>query len=293
VQLPFTWTYLAEPLYLDTPRVLWMSRVSYILAAWTLRATLENLFGTRGHARRLPCGGNLGIVILTGPGQMRAYFEERAKRRRRKLPTLRVRGLLVFVIGLGLYLGWMVHSARIQRSAVAEIERRGGTVWYSFEWSAGSPYFAAPPRWRVWLHREIGTDYFSRVTKVNLRPLSASDALLAHIQNLVEIEDLEARCSGHTHRRISDAGLKCLSKLYNLTRLSLSGSDITDNGLLHLRWLSKLRELDLSDTPITDEGLIYLGGAKRLLYLNLSRTRVTDTGVQYIERALPFVLVQK
>ena len=41
-----------------------------------------------------------------------------------------LRGLIVVVLIIGGSLGWVVHRARVQRRAVAAIEKAGGTVEY-------------------------------------------------------------------------------------------------------------------------------------------------------------------
>ena len=41
-----------------------------------------------------------------------------------------LRGLIVIVLIIGGSLGWMVQSARVQREAVAAIEKAGGIVQY-------------------------------------------------------------------------------------------------------------------------------------------------------------------
>jgi internalin A len=38
-----------------------------------------------------------------------------------------VRGLILLVLVVGVWLGWIIRSARIQREAVAAIQRAGGT----------------------------------------------------------------------------------------------------------------------------------------------------------------------
>lgn len=58
--------------------------------------------------------------------------------------------------------------------------------------------------------------------------------------------------------RMTDAGLRRLSKLGHITRLNLGGSaQLSDNGLAHLAGLDALRELDLSGVKgqVTDRGL--------------------------------------
>ncbi len=44
-----------------------------------------------------------------------------------------VRGLIVVVLVIGGWMGWMVRCARIQREAVAAIKKAGGGVCYDWE----------------------------------------------------------------------------------------------------------------------------------------------------------------
>jgi hypothetical protein len=44
-----------------------------------------------------------------------------------------LRGLIVFVIGVGAGLGWIVRQAHVQRDAVAAIEEVDGSVRYDWE----------------------------------------------------------------------------------------------------------------------------------------------------------------
>ncbi len=50
---------------------------------------------------------------------------------------LSVRGLIVLVLLIGAWLGWVVRSARIQRQSVAAIQAAGGRVMYDWQWKAG------------------------------------------------------------------------------------------------------------------------------------------------------------
>jgi hypothetical protein len=43
---------------------------------------------------------------------------------------LSIRAMLVLVLAFGTFLGWLSHRARVQRIAVATIERAGGKVYY-------------------------------------------------------------------------------------------------------------------------------------------------------------------
>ena len=60
-----------------------------------------------------------------------------------------VRGLVVLVLVIGGWLGWIVRSARIQREAVAAIEKAGGRVKYDWEWSGGKQIPGGDPGLRT------------------------------------------------------------------------------------------------------------------------------------------------
>ena len=60
-------------------------------------------------------------------------------------------------------------------------------------------------------------------------------------------------------KQITDAGLKEVAKLQNLTWLSLNGTQITDAGLKEVAKMKQLKELDLKNTKtITKEGVAEL-----------------------------------
>ena len=84
----------------------------------------------------------------------------------RRFLRFSVRGLIVLVLVIGGWLGWLVRSARIQREAVAAIKNAGGTVKYDWEWSNGSMIPAGKPWAPRWLVDLIGVDYFGHVTAV-------------------------------------------------------------------------------------------------------------------------------
>jgi hypothetical protein len=61
-----------------------------------------------------------------------------------------------------------------------------------------------------------------------------------------------------TETKITDAGLKDIAKLQNLTDLDLSRNQITDAGLKDIAKLQNLKGLDLNFTKITDAGVAKL-----------------------------------
>ena len=55
----------------------------------------------------------------------------------RRYLRISLRGLIVLVLVFGSALGWIVKRTKVQRAAVAAIERAGGSVNYEWEWKDG------------------------------------------------------------------------------------------------------------------------------------------------------------
>jgi Leucine Rich repeat len=207
----------------------------------------------------------------------------------RRFLRFSVRGLIVLVLVTGVSVGWLVRSARIQREAVATIERAGGRVRYDSEWSTGKSIPAGKPWAPRWLTDLIGVDYFGRVTTVRLFSSSrASDATLAHVGRLTRLQRLNLDQSA-----VSDSGLAHLKGLTNLTFLALGGTQVTDAGLAQLKGLTRLSSLDLTGTHVTDAGLVYLKGLTSLRNLEIGGTQVKDAGVKELTRVLPSLRITR
>src|SRR5262245_58642988 len=84
----------------------------------------------------------------------------------RRWLRLSVRALMVLVLITGGGLGWMLHRARVQRDAVAVLQRAGGQVTYDWEWANGMPVPYETPLWPRWLVDAIGIDCLSHVIRV-------------------------------------------------------------------------------------------------------------------------------
>jgi hypothetical protein len=69
--------------------------------------------------------------------------------------------------------------------------------------------------------------------------------------------------------------------------LDFSGTKVTDAGLKELNELKNLSSLDLCYTKVTVVGLMELKELKNLTSLNLRGTKVTDAGVAELLEALP------
>jgi internalin A len=215
----------------------------------------------------------------------------------RRFLRFSVRGLLALVLVIGAGLGWIVRSARIQREAVAAIERAGGRVVYDFESNNVAPTpvgrraaavgkLAAPVGKHAtpgWLAELIGVDYFGHVTDVWLYPSStANDAVFVQVGRLTRLQRLRL-----SQTRLDDAGLAHLTGLTRLSELDLGSTRVTDAGVAHLKRLTNLSQLYLYSTQVSDTGLSHMEGLTKLSELDLLGTNVTDAGVADLQRASP------
>jgi hypothetical protein len=140
----------------------------------------------------------------------------------RKFLRFSVRGMIVLVLVVGVWLGWMVRGARIQREVVAAIQNAGGTVHYNGEkrapWDGPDEFtiYGARPIAPPWLIDLVGIDYFCHVSAVKLyRPRMATNADLSRIACRTQLQELYISRTSliHTYRtRITDAGILGLKR---------------------------------------------------------------------------------
>ena len=81
----------------------------------------------------------------------------------RRFLRLSVRGLIVLVLVIGGWLGWLVRTARTQRDAVVAIKIAGGHVAYNWEWKDGDRVLAAEPWAPRWLVSALGVGPIGRI----------------------------------------------------------------------------------------------------------------------------------
>jgi hypothetical protein len=159
----------------------------------------------------------------------------------------------------------MVHQARIQREAVAAIERAGGEIMYDWQWKDNAPVQGRPsaPRWLV---DRVGIDYFGHVTRVDLV---------------------------HKGRSKVESAFSYVGRLDRLQELCVHTSAVSDADLVRVTGLKDLRRLILYRTPVTDAGLEPLKGLTHLKELELTHTRATDVGVRRLQEALPKLKISR
>jgi internalin A len=216
-----------------------------------------------------------------------------------------VRGLIIIVLVIGGWLGWIVSGARVQRDAVAAIENAGGKAMYNWQFNREKYVAAGKP----WAPRRIvdliGIDYFSHVTSVAIYSTrkAKADVTMSHVGRLsglqkLTVETISLTDVGMEHlaglselshlaidnTRVSDAGMAHLAGLTQLTVLDLANTQVSSAGLVHLRRLINLSNLDLRSTRVSDTGLGHLGELRNLKAVHLASTQVTDSGLVQLKR---------
>jgi hypothetical protein len=205
----------------------------------------------------------------------------------RRILRFSIRGLIVLVLLIGSWFGWIVRSARIQRDAIAVLKRVGGVVVYD----SGTTTNPIPQITRPWAPKYVldflGIDYFAGVSGVYF-PERCSDAELLSVGRLTQLHDLYVLPSS-----VSDAGLAHLNRLTNLRELCLDGTEVTDAGLIELKAHPNLTHLNLNNTRVSDAALPHLKSLTKLSTLMLSGTQVTDAGIKELKQALPRLTIYR
>ncbi|MAV36622.1 MAG: hypothetical protein CMJ59_14345 [Planctomycetaceae bacterium] len=145
------------------------------------------------------------------------------------------------------------------------------------------------------------------VVSVNLSNSQITDADLAHVSRLSQLEQLYlfntsigdaalAHLKGLTHlnelslarTKITDKGLSELADLTGLETLDLSlCMQIKGAGLKHLKAMTALKELLLYQTQVTDDSLDHLRQMTHLEYIVLPDITVSAVGLAALQKALP------
>lgn len=219
---------------------------------------------------------------------------------RRRGLRLSVRAMMIVVLIVGGGLGWTVYRARVQRDAVAAIEKAGGSVVYEWDWKDSR----SPARGRRRVPRILieyfGRDYFGSIKCVHLRNLNGAvttDSLLEHVAQFDRLEYLGVACGPLsdegpmnlrrlTHLKdlvvytsMTGASLKCVRGMTELKELRLCNSSVTDADLVHVKDLTGLETLQLGSPYVTDEGLKLLEGLSNLKLIDLDSSQVTSAGL--------------
>jgi hypothetical protein len=195
---------------------------------------------------------------------------------------LSLRAMIIVVLLIGAWLGWIARNARIQREAVRAIKWAGGDVLYDFRWKGGHLIPAGKPFGPKWLVGLLGVDHFCAVTWVSFVRSPCSDDELKQIGRLKHLETLILFGS-----QMTDDGLENLEGLAELRLLELHSARVTDAGIARLRCLANLEHLDIAGCDVSDRGLESLSGMTSLRSIGIRRTRITGSGFERLRRDLP------
>jgi internalin A len=208
-------------------------------------------------------------------------------RPRLRLTQLSMRGLIVLVLIIGVWLGTLTRMARVQSDAVAMIKNTHGQVAYEWDVTDGHITLRGKPWAPTWLVDLFGIDYFGHVTQVHLTYTASIEAAMAPIGRLVRLRVLNLRKTP-----LNDADLASFKGLSSLAYLDLQSTQVTDAGLVHLKGLNSLRVLSLRDTRVSDAGLLHLKGLTSLKVIVVGN-QVTDAGANGLKQALPTLEVTR
>ncbi|MCF2443408.1 ribonuclease inhibitor [Dyadobacter sp. CY345] len=91
--------------------------------------------------------------------------------------------------------------------------------------------------------------------------------------------------------KITDAGLKEVSKLKNLTRLHLEHTAVGDAGLANLKSLKYLEYLNLVDTKVSDRGLKNVADNKSVKSVYVWGSAVSDSAIAVVTSKYPGLVI--
>ncbi len=197
--------------------------------------------------------------------------------------TISIRGMLLLVLAIALWLGWVVHKARQQREAVAALQKFGGFVHYDWEFALGPVKVPQGnlmwmPSWGKftpggkpwapdWMRRAIGDEYFQSIAHVSL------------------YVDITKQVADSTWVNIgpADDALRKLTTQTRVRTLQIGGDQVTDENLSYVGQMTGLEELSIEWAfHLTDKGFLQLSGLKRLRILDVGRSKMTDASLAAI-----------
>jgi hypothetical protein len=197
--------------------------------------------------------------------------------------TISLRGLLLLVLAIALWLGWIANQAREQREAVAALQKFGGFVHYDWEFVNGPVKVPRgsliwKPSWGKftpggkpwapdWLRRALGDECFQSIVHVSL------------------YVDIKKGLADATWVNIgpADDALRKLATQKTVRTLQIGGEQVTDENLYYVGQLTGLEELSIEWAfGPTDKGFSQLSGLKRLRILNVGKSKMTDASLKAI-----------
>ena len=180
----------------------------------------------------------------------------------RRVLRFSLRGLLIAVTILSIWLGVISNRARVQRAAVEELKQAGARIGFENKQPFGA-----------WVHGFLGDEYGRIVWGVgyagarrelvddDLKPLSELTSLrVLYLDPILHVEiergtfrekrGFEPRCGSFTKE-----GLSGLGKLTSLTELWVVSKEIDDDVLLAWQSLVNLKTLNVGTPSLSADGI--------------------------------------
>ena len=108
-----------------------------------------------------------------------------------------------------------------------------------------------------------------------------ADTFLKHVRGMESL-----RCVSFEATPVSDAGIRWIATLPNLTELQFAGGDVTHAGVAHLQGHPNLEQLDFGAIRVTEAGMRWIATLPNLKELQVEGDGVTNAGIAHL-RAHP------
>ncbi len=194
-----------------------------------------------------------------------------------------LRASMVLVLMVGGTAGWMAHTIRTQRAAIAAV-RAVGTVTFDYEAQQipGGSGYRTEPAAPLWLRRTLGDELFQSVVAVELFEPD-SPAILAEVAKFDHLKYLKV-----TDASPDGLGYGSVRGLGRLETLEVMGAGVTDKALGEIASLRTLQTLRISHSAGADVGFARLAALPRVRELSLlANARLTDARIGQMLAGLP------
>jgi hypothetical protein len=208
--------------------------------------------------------------------------------RKRRWLTFSLRGALLLLAILAVFLAREVSRVRTERRVARQIRDLGGDVFPGYrDDESGKPKGFVPTGVPKWLIDFVGEDYFLTIVTVNFDDVptkphtvhasQATDEVLALLKETPNVRELLLR----RNEQLTDASLNHASGLTKLRVLAADYTSITGSGFSRLA-PDNLEILSLDYTPFDDEGLRIVSSFPKLQILLIRHTKVTEEGLSLL-----------
>jgi hypothetical protein len=194
-----------------------------------------------------------------------------APKRRRRLGTYLLCGLIAVALTAVALTLWKAHRLRLVEESTAELRRLGVHVGETLQTDARWLSFARA----VGLSSAIGL--FDRTTyDVNIENTHDAAEALRWAARLPDLVGLRV----HNAPNFDENSMAAVRGCTELRAIGFSKTGLTDAGLRHLRHCGQLQSVAIDDCPVTDEGIRFLCGLPSIQSVYCSGSGLTEVTVR-------------